>query len=414
MNKRKFRPIIIAGGIGKRLWPISTEDQPKQFVPFFNKSSLFDLCLQRVNQRDLFKKPIIVTSHSFTEHIEQSLNRTGVEFEQVIFEPECKNTFSAICLAVLLNQLRNVDEDYFVLPSDHYMTSNKSFYETCSSVQNNPDKNGLTLFGVKPDKPSAEFGYISYRPSNKPLKIVKSFIEKPSVDEAKRLIKQPNTFWNAGIFCFNGNWLTESIKKDSSTKYHEIKNLTSNQDVDQAYFFPEKKEFSLLEDISFDKAFVERNENNSVVKLDAGWSDLGSWQSLGRFHKEPEKGMTLFSKISPKKINKPWGFFEILFETDFSKVKLLTIRPWQKLSLQAHRFRSEKWFVIQGEACVRKGDTDFFLKQGESIEIELNEKHRLENNADEILEIIEIQSGTYFGEDDITRYEDIYGRTDLQ
>ena len=413
MSSKKFRPIILAGGAGKRLWPLSTKKRPKQFISLFGDLSLFDLTLQRINNRDLFKKPIIVTSEEYLSLVEESLSKTGLEVERVILEPESKNTFSALALPVLASMKQNAEERYMVLPSDHYIPFNKSFYKTCTTIKNLFRKEALTLLGVLPGNPSTEYGYISINPSNDELKRVKSFIEKPKLDKAKQLVKQPNTFWNSGIFCFDGKWLDESIKTYRSEMYSHLLDLLPAPEDDQIYFYPDKDKFSKLTDISFDKAIVESNAHNYLVTLDAGWTDLGSWHSLSNLQKQPEHGLTLYTDGDYPRTEKPWGYFEILFETEFSKVKILSVDPGQMLSMQMHEHRSETWYVTQGIATVTKEDTKLELYPGENIVIEQRERHRVQNFGSEVLEIIEIQTGTYFGEDDIVRFEDMYGRKDF-
>ena len=413
MSSDKFRPIILAGGLGKRLWPLSTKKRPKQFISLFGDLSLFDLTLQRINNRDLFKKPIIVTSEDYISFVEESLSKTGLEVERVILEPESKNTFSALALPVLASMKQNVEERYMALPSDHYIPFNKSFYKTCTNIKNLFKSEALTLLGVLPENPSTEYGYITIKPSNDELKRVKSFIEKPKLDKANQLVKQPNTFWNSGIFCFEGKWLGESIKTYRPEMYSLLLDLLPAPEDDQIYFYPDKDKFSKLTDISFDKAIVESNPHNYLVTLDAGWTDLGSWHSLSNLQKQPEHGLTLYTDGDYPRTEKPWGYFEILFETEFSKVKILSVDPGQMLSMQMHEHRSETWYVTQGIATVTKEDLKLELYPGESVVIDKKEKHRVQNFGSEVLEIIEIQTGTYFGEDDIVRFEDMYGRKDF-
>jgi mannose-1-phosphate guanylyltransferase/mannose-6-phosphate isomerase-like protein (cupin superfamily) len=413
MSSKKFRPIILAGGSGKRLWPLSTKERPKQFINFFGDLTLFDLTLQRVNNRDIFKKPIVVTSEEYLTLVEDSLSRTGLEVEKIFLEPEPKNTFSASVLPVLYALKRNEEERYMVMPSDHYIPFNKSFYQTCTTIKNQFRKKALILLGVAPDNPSTEYGYISVDTSNEELKSVKSFIEKPGLEKAKILVKQPNTLWNAGIFCFDGRWLSESIKIINPKMYSLMQDLLPTSEVNPIYFFPDKDNFSKLTDISFDKGFVEYNEENLVISLKAGWTDLGSWHTLSNLQKDPAHGLSFYAEGDYLRTEKPWGYFEVLFESESFKVKILSVDPGQMLSMQMHEHRSETWYVTQGIATVTKGDLTFELNPGESVEIVQKEKHRVKNFGSEVLEIIEIQTGTYFGEDDIVRFEDIYGRTDF-
>jgi len=413
MSSKKFRPIILAGGSGKRLWPLSTKERPKQFIPFFGDFTLFDLTLQRINNRDIFKKPIIVTSEEYLSLVEESLSKTGLDVEKIFLEPEPKNTFSASVLPVIDALKRNEKERYMVMPSDHYIPFNKSFYETCTLIKNQFRKKALILLGVAPDNPSTEYGYISVDTSNEEIKRVKSFIEKPGLEKAKLLIKQPDTLWNAGMFFFDGKWLSDSIQIKNQEMYSLMHDLLPTSELSQIYFYPDKSKFSKLPNISFDKAFVESNEQNLVATLEAGWTDLGSWHSLSNLQKEPEHGLTLYSEEDYSRTEKPWGYFEVLLESESSKVKILSVNPGQMLSLQMHEHRSETWYVTQGIATVTKGNTTFNLQPGESVEIDQKERHRVQNSGNEVLEIIEIQTGTYFGEDDIIRFEDIYGRKDF-
>ncbi len=413
MSSKKFRPIILAGGSGKRLWPLSTKEKPKQFISLFGDLSLFDLTLQRLNNRDLFKKPIIVTSEDYLTLVEESLSKTGLEVERVFLEPMSKNTFAAVALPVLAGMKINQEERYMVLPSDHYIPFNKPFYETCTNIKNQFKSEALTLLGVLPDNPSTEYGYISIKQSNDELKRVKSFIEKPALSEAKKLIKQPNTLWNAGMFCFESMWLIESMKSHRPEMHSLLLDLLSTSGLNQVYYYPDKEKFTKLIDMSFDKAIVESNEYTYAANLDAGWSDLGSWHALSNLQKKPNHGLTLSTQEDYLRTEKPWGYFDVLFETEFSKVKILSIDPGQMLSMQMHEHRSETWYVTQGTATVTKEDATSTLYPGESVIINEKEKHRVQNLGSEVLEIIEIQTGTYFGEDDIVRFEDIYGRTDF-
>jgi mannose-6-phosphate isomerase-like protein (cupin superfamily) len=189
--------------------------------------------------------------------------------------------------------------------------------------------------------------------------------------------------------------------------------LLTNFKNDQIYFYPDKEKFSKLIDISFDKAIVESNADNYAVILDAGWTDLGSWHSLSNLQKKPEHGLTIYADGDYPRTEKPWGYFEVLFETKFSKVKILSVEPGQMLSMQMHEYRSETWYITQGIATVTKGSITQELHPGENVVIDQKERHRVQNLGSEVLEIIEIQTGTYFGEDDIIRFEDIYGRKDF-
>ena len=412
MKKNRFRPIILAGGSGKRLWPLSTKERPKQFIPLFGEYSLFDLTLQRLNKGSIFKKPIIVTSFDYKKYIEESIERTGVEPELIILEPSSRNTFPAIMYAVLVQHLKNNDETFFITPSDHHIARNREFHNSCLNILELKEREGLMLFGVKPERPSSEYGYILSKDLKQKINPIKRFVEKPSIKEAEQLISEKGVLWNAGIFAFKGSWFLESCKKINPKEVKKVMDILPKDFPKSLFLKPNTKGFAKLRDSSFDKTFTENNNDNYVTVLEAGWADLGSWYALNSLKTDPDSEMTLFKSVIDRE-EKPWGFYETLMETDKSKVKLLSVLPGQKLSLQKHRHRSETWYVVSGQAKVTKGSQRFSMISGDSVIIEKNEEHRLENISNKELEIIEIQSGTYFGEDDIVRLEDSYGRADL-
>jgi len=413
VNKKNLRPVVLAGGSGKRLWPLSTKERPKQFISLFGDFSLFDLTLQRLNKGSLFKKPIIVTSENYLEFVEDSIMRTGVEPEKIILEPFSRNTFPAISLAVMISLLKNKDESFLVTPSDHYISKNKEFHNSCKLAKSNVDKGGLTLFGVKPDRASTEYGYIRAANLEEEVIEIKEFIEKPSSEVVKKILNKPNVLWNAGVFVFNGSWFLKACKEIDKKVFTEIEAIKPTQYPNSLFFRPNKNGFKALSSHPFDTKFVEKNNANYVIPLSVDWSDLGSWVSLSELRKDPESDFTLFSENSFKREKRPWGFFKVLMETDSSKVKLISVSVGHKLSLQKHKYRSETWYIVQGKAKVTKGNERFTMLNGDSIIIHKNEEHRLENASNEPLEIIEIQTGSYFGEDDIIRLKDSYGRAGL-
>ena len=410
---KKLRPILLAGGVGSRLWPLSTEDRPKQFIPIFKEFSLFDLTLQRLNKGHLFKKPIIVTSERYLEQVNESLLRTGIEAERIILEPEAKNTFPAITMAIILALQKDKSENFIVTPSDHYISINKNFHDCCLLARNNLDKDGLILMGIAPQHPSKDYGYISTNLQDTKIKSVQNFIEKPDLEKSKKLIKNPNVYWNAGIFIFNGSWYISNLNKINSQALREISKVVKEGTTKSNFFYPDINLFNKLRKLSFDKAFVEKIESSFMVELNAGWSDLGSWSALSALQRDPSSSMTLYSEGSYDRVEKPWGYFETLMETNTSKVKLLYVLPGERLSLQKHKHRSETWYVVHGTAKVTKDKERFTMETGDSVIIEKNQLHRLENLGDIPLQIIEVQTGSYFGEDDIIRLEDSYGRADL-
>ena len=403
---KKIRPIILAGGVGKRLWPLSTKYNPKQFIPIFQDLSLFDLTLQRANN-SLFKKPIVVTSKKYLKQVSKAFERTGLKPSLIVLEPESKNTFSAITLAALLSNEELGKDRLIIMPSDHYISNNMKFYQACKNALKG-HKEALYLLGIKPEYATSEYGYISFD-EGRSKKI--GFIEKPNAKKVKELLASNKVYWNSGIFIFEKSWFVKKSQKLDPVRFKKIEASAREGRQEGNLFYPESISFSSIKPISFDHGFIEKCEDISVIKLDAGWSDLGSWVSLMKL--ESDQSPSLYINESTLKAERPWGFFQILMETDSSKVKLIRVMPKQKLSLQRHNYRSEKWFVIQGRAKVTKENEKFTLEIGDSINIEKKQIHSLENQGSSPLEIIEIQTGDYLGEDDIVRLEDIYGRADL-
>ena len=400
---KKLRPIILAGGVGKRLWPLSTESNPKQFIPIFKDLSLFDLTLQRINNT-LFKKPIVVTSIKYLKQTTKAFERTGLKPSLIVLEPKSKNTFSAIISAAILSNKDFEEEKFIAMPSDHYISNNKNFYRACKRAFKGHQET-LCLLGISPEYASSQYGYISFKPE----KI--KFIEKPSVKRAKELLSHENIYWNSGIFIFGRGWFIKKSKQLDPILFSKIDEAVEKGERLGNLFYLESSSYASLKSISFDHGFVEKCKDISMVPLDAGWSDLGSWVSLRA--QEETQLPSLYGNPSAPKIERPWGFFQILKETSLTKVKIIKVMPKQKLSLQKHQFRSETWYVIKGRAKVTKENEKFTLEVGDSIIIEKNQIHSLENVESSPLEIVEIQTGDYLGEDDIVRLEDIYGRADL-
>ena len=318
--RKKIRPIILAGGIGKRLLPLSTKSNPKQFIPIFKDLSLFDLTLQRVNN-NLFKKPIVVTSKDYLNKVLESLERTGIESKIVILEPESKNTLAAITSAVYLQSKNTENENFIVLPSDHYVSINKKFLEACKNAFKGLNQDNLVLFGVKPRYPSTEFGYI--KSSKEIPEKVDYFIEKPDSIKAKNLFKSEQVLWNSGIFLFKGKWYLRELKNINSNFLKKIIFSVEKGKQDGISFSLSKKAFKEIESLSFDKSFTEKCRNISMLILDAGWSDLGSWFSLGSLESTRDSSYSLFQNELNSKIERPWGYFKVLMETNLSKVKFV-------------------------------------------------------------------------------------------
>ena len=269
------------------------------------------------------------------------------------------------------------------------------------------------MFGVKPERASAEYGYIQAKNLDTNKNKVINFIEKPNLKDSRQLMQASNVLWNAGMFIFNGSWFLKESSKLNKKMYEKILEIKPDIYPSELLFNADKNKFNLLSSASFDKVFVEKNKENYVSFLDSGWSDLGSWVSVGTLKRDPDSELTLHFNEDITKKNKSWGFIETLMETKNSNVKLLSILPGQKLSFKNDEHRSRTWHLIQGTAKVIKGNERYTLQVGDSVIIEENEVQELENQSEDSLEIIEILSGKYFEENNVVRLKDFYGRVDI-
>ena len=462
-------PIVIAGGSGTRLWPHSRKSFPKQFINIVGKESLLQQTLQRLTNRDLFKPPLIICNERHRFLVRHQCEEIGIKDPVIIIEPEGKNTAAAISSGVLYEQ--KLDSDFIVLSSDHFIDNQEKFIKTVTDAQK-AISGDIFVFGVKPRSNNPNYGYIQTRKEKGGVFSVESFIEKPESKLASKLIQDPSFFWNSGIFMFNGKTFIKEMSLHNRDILDLVGKSLKKATSDIGFLRLDKEEFSKIEDISFDYALLEKTSNIKMVQLQSKWNDLGTWESIYEVSEKDSNGnvisgdvildqtsncfisseekllvsigidnlnvintpdVTLIStrNIGKKnlenvlrvlkesnriesefnrKVHRPWGSFETLVRSDYFQVKKLSINPRSKLSLQMHNFRSEHWVVVKGTAIVTKGEKKLTLKTGDSVFIPKLVKHSVENKTKDNLEIIETQSGAYLGEDDITRYEDIYGR----
>lgn len=455
-----IKPVILSGGTGSRLWPLSRTDSPKQFMPLHNKKSLFLQSLERVQSRNFSKASIIANyKHKFT--IKQIISDAKISVDKVILEPIAKNTAPAICSVACLS---DDNEILCIMPSDHYIKNNSEFIKCIKNSSAIAEKGYLVTLGIEANNPSSEYGYIS--PGKRISKgsfLVNKFIEKPDENFAKILLAE-GSFWNAGIFIARAKELTNAFKKYAPSIYKHVSNSVKKSTSEENYIKLDYLTFNKSVSISFDVAILEKSKNVAVCPADPGWSDLGTFYSLSKvknrigdvvsvntkncyLHSTDKllavsdvkdlsivstkdailvtklnnnTGLkSLYSKLQSKDraelidhlhVNRPWGKYENLLITKGYQVKRLTINPGSKISLQKHFRRSEHWVVVQGTATITKGKDVFKLYKNQSTYIPKEEVHRIENKGKSLLIIIEVQNGTYLGEDDIERIDDIYGR----
>jgi len=475
-----FIPVILSGGAGTRLWPVSRRAYPKPFMKLANGKTLAELTLQRALPLAHDGTVMTVTSRDYY-FITRDLYRTidGVDMDKQLYllEPTGRNTAPAVALAALTIADRfGPDAIMLVMPADHLIRDQKAFESTVNDAICAAQEGYLTTFGIFPTQPETGYGYIKAGESlpGTPARKVDRFVEKPDLKTAMEYLACGNYLWNSGMFCLPVAAVLEAFDK------HAPEVLTSARACYEASTHPAQQgtvieldspTFSAMPDISIDYAIMEKADNCAVVDGRFDWNDIGSWNAMAALadcdecgnrvegkaitvdtrdtyvrssdrlvatvgvsdlmivdtgdavlvaHKDRAQGVKDVvqflrahnheAAVYHQTVHRPWGSFTVLEDADDCKVKRLVVKPGQVLSLQRHRHRSEHWTVVDGEARVRVGDKEFTLKQNESTYIPAGQLHRLENPTDKDIALIEVQTGSYFGEDDIERFEDIYGR----
>ncbi|NJE07130.1 mannose-1-phosphate guanylyltransferase/mannose-6-phosphate isomerase [Thermococcus sp. M39] len=459
-----MKTLVLAGGKGTRLWPLSRELMPKQFIRIFDDTSLFQKTIERAL---LFSKPkeiFVVTNKEYRFRVFDELRDMGIEIpkENVLLEPIGKNTLPAIYWG-----LKTIHENFgkskvAVLPSDHLIDANEKYIKAFRTAEKLAE-NYFVTFGIKPTKPHTGYGYIKPGEKLEGGYKVAEFKEKPDLETAKKYVEE-GYYWNSGMFMFDTELFIEEVKRLAPEIYNAFEEAKS---IEEAY--------ELVPDISVDYGIMEKTDKAAVVPLNVYWNDLGSFDAIyDAFEKdedgnavkirglkadyigidsknnlimterltatvgvkdliiidtgdallvahrgESQKVKEVYKKLKEKgdervivhrTAYRPWGSYTVLEEGDRYKIKRLTVLPGKKLSLQMHYHRSEHWVVVRGTAKVIVGDKEILLRPGESTFIPAGVKHRLENPGKVVLEVIETQIGEYLGEDDIVRFQDDFGR----
>ena len=463
-------PVILSGGSGTRLWPLSRKLYPKQFINLVNETTLFQDTILRL-PKDV-AEPLIICNEEHRFLAAEQLREIGKKTKGIILEPEGRNTAPAVALAALQFINKGEDPILLVLSADHLIKNIEAFHQSITIASELAENNKLITFGVVPDKAETGYGYIEANINNTDdYYSIKSFTEKPSQKNAKKYLDSVNYLWNSGMFMFKASVYLSELEKFEPEILSACKKSCTTENIDSDFIRIDNDAFHQCPNESIDYAVMEHTKNGVVVPLDANWSDVGSWSSLwdiktkdnndnvseGDVFLEDVKNTYTYSsnrlvsvigvsnlviidtqdallvadkqqthnikKIVEKlnndkrsevdnhrKVFRPWGYYDSVDSEEGFQVKRIFVNSGAKLSLQKHKYRAEHWVVVKGVALVTCGDKIFELVENQSTYIPQGSLHRLENHQDIPLEIIEIQTGSYLGEDDIIRFEDDYQR----
>ena len=463
-------PVILSGGSGTRLWPLSRRQYPKQFLSLVNETTLLQDTIMRLPNE--LSSPVVVCNETHRFIVAEQLRQINSNNNGIILEPKGKNTAPAIALASFNFVEKNEDPIILVLSADHIVEDNNQFNSAIKIGREIAEKRKIVTLGTYPKKPEVGYGYIEVDNSNtKKNYNIKSFTEKPTLEIATKYLKSGNYFWNSGIFMFKASLYLQELKKYEPEIYSICKKAFLNSPKDLDFLRIDKDIFNSCPNKSIDYAIMEKTKIGVVVPLKTNWSDVGSWESLWNSKiKDKNNNVTLGDTIvnnvknsyihssnrivavnnlsdlivvdtpdallvSSKdksqniteivnklkesnrsefdthlKVYRPWGYYYSIESGQGFQVKRILVNPGAKLSLQKHQKRAEHWVVVKGIASVTCGDSFFQLAKNQSTYIPKGEIHRLENEESTELEIIEIQTGSYLGEDDIIRLDDEYQR----
>ena len=463
-------PVILSGGSGIRLWPLSRKLYPKQFISLVNQTTLFQDTIMRLP--NTASSPLVICNEEHRFLAAEQLREINKKPKGIILEPEGKNTAPAIALAAL--KFINTGEDpiLLVLSADHLIKNVKAFHQSITVASELAENDKLITFGIVPDKAETGYGYIEANINNTDTYYsIKSFTEKPNQKNAKKYLDSLNYLWNSGMFMFKASVFLSELEKFEPEILSACKKSCTTKNIDSDFIRINNDAFHQCPNESIDYAVMEHTKNGVVVPLDANWSDVGSWSSLwdiktkdnndnvskGDVFLEDVKNTYTYSsnrlvsvigvsnlvivdtqdallvadkqqthnikKIvarlnndkrsevdNHRKVFRPWGYYDLVDSGEGFQVKRIVVNSGAKLSLQKHKYRAEHWVVVKGVALVTCGDKIFELVENQSTYIPQGSLHRLENHQDIPLEIIEIQTGSYLGEDDIIRFEDDYQR----
>ncbi|PWC35736.1 mannose-1-phosphate guanylyltransferase/mannose-6-phosphate isomerase [Azospirillum sp. TSO22-1] len=467
-------PVVLSGGSGSRLWPMSRETYPKQLLPLCSERSMLQETVQRVVDPARFAAPIVIANQEHRFVIAEQLRALATTPGALVLEPVGRNTAAACAVAALLAQRSDPDALILVLPADHLVQNRDAFRAAVDAAAAAAARGYLVTFGIAPTAPETGYGYIRRGEALSGLPgthRVAEFAEKPARETAERFVAGGEHFWNSGMFLFPAGRLIEEMERHAPEVLAASRKALDEGARDLDFFRLDTEAFAAAPSISIDYAVMERTDAAAVVPCDLGWTDVGSWSALWEVGAKDTAGNVQIGdvliedsrncyvrsedqltavvgldeavvvvtddavlvasrdraqevkavverlkqsnrpeRLVHRSVHRPWGSFQGLLSGERFQVKRLCVKPGARLSLQKHYHRAEHWVVVKGTALVTRGEEQVHVYENQSIYIPMGTLHRLENPGKVMLEVIEVQSGSYLGEDDIVRFEDTYGR----
>jgi mannose-1-phosphate guanylyltransferase/mannose-6-phosphate isomerase len=470
-----IHPVILCGGSGTRLWPMSRGGYPKQYLKLTGENTLVQQTALRLRGIDDVAAPIIVTNNEQRFLVAEQLRQIGVTSSSIVLEPASRNTAPAIAVAALLALRESPDSLLLVLPSDHVIAGEAAFAKATQAAAHAAKDGYLVTFGITPTEPHTGYGYIRAGVAmvdGAQTFTVDSFVEKPDAETAQRFIDAGGYYWNSGMFLLKASTYMEELRRHEPEIARQAELSLEAAQRDNDFIRLDAEAFSASPNISIDHAVMEKTKRAAVVAVaDLGWNDIGSWTALAEIAASDAQGNALngdvltdavtnsyiraehrlvaaigldnvvivetadavlvahrdqaqdvkkivaqlnalgrHESVTHRRVVRPWGSYEGIDSGDRFQVKRIVVSPGAQLSLQMHHHRAEHWIVVKGTALVTNGDKEIVLTENQSTYIPLGVTHRLLNPGKIPLELIEVQSGAYLGEDDIVRFEDTYGR----
>ena len=472
MAQTRITPLILAGGSGTRLWPVSRDAMPKQFMTLVGQKSTFHQALQRLGDTTLFAAPIVMTVGEFRFFVQHQAAEVGCTVT-VVLEPQRRDSGPAIAAGALLAMQRDPDAVVLALAADHVILDTAAFHEACRRARDAADTGRIVTFGISPSEPKTGYGYIQ---PGRPLEVegvraVQRFVEKPDAATAARYVSD-GYLWNSGNFMFRSDVLKGELSRHAPELMSAVSSAVTGATGDTLGFtLLGADAYGRSPRTSFDYAVMEKTERAAVIEARFGWSDIGSWEAIydiaqrdgannalrgpvvalaaenclvhaeerltavlgvkdlvivstadavmvaPRGHAEDVKHLVATLKqaghaeaTNHRRVHRPWGYYESVDAGERFQVKRLVVAPKGKLSLQKHLHRAEHWVVVRGTAEVTIGDKVSTVHENESVYVPIGAVHRLANPGKIPLELVEVQSGSYLGEDDIERFDDVYRR----